>query len=521
VCVPGQPPASPASAGEAMELARAGLGWLAGADVASLQTGTQAGLLRDLERAESSLTAARARVLGAFAAQAGFEDDGQGSARSWLRWQARTTTGAAAGAMGWMRRLAAHRAVAEALADGDVSASWAREICAWTDRLPEDRRADADQILLGAAAGGADLAGLSGLAEEMFRRSAPPDSDDEDDGGFGDRSLQLDLHFRGAGKLGGDLTPECAAALTAVLESLGKKAGPEDDRSKAQRDHDALEEACRRLVAAGGLPDVAGQPTQIQLHMTLDQLRSLDGAADAEAAWAAGRATGDGDPGWVQDPAAAEGYACDAKITPIVSGHVDPAALARMTAAWLNSTDPDRAAGDPAGGGSPGAGGGPSGTGRSGPPALPPKTMRRLQDTLLRYAADVLSGPAGLAAFLRTGLLAADFPPAMSLTLDTGAPTSVIPPNLRRAVISRDRHCAFPGCEQRPAACQVHHLIPRSKGGITALTNLALVCPFHHLVAIHRWGWTLALNGDATSTATSPDRTRILHSHGRPVTAAA
>jgi hypothetical protein len=114
VCVPGQPPASPLSAGEAIGMARAGLGWLAGADVASLPAGSQAGLLVDLERAESALTAARARVLGAFAAQAGFEDDGQGTARSGLRWQARTPTGAAAGAMGWMRRLAAHRAVAGA-----------------------------------------------------------------------------------------------------------------------------------------------------------------------------------------------------------------------------------------------------------------------------------------------------------------------------------------------------------------------------------------------------------------------
>jgi len=30
-----------------------------------------------------------------------------------------------------------------------------------------------------------------------------------------------------------------------------------------------------------------------------------------------------------------------------------------------------------------------------------------------------------------------------------------------------DRHCAFPGCRQKPAACQAHHLIPRAKGGVT------------------------------------------------------
>jgi hypothetical protein len=139
---------------------------------------------------------------------------------------------------------------------------------------------------------------------------------------------------------------------------------------------------------------------------------------------------------------------------------------------------------------------------------------------LLRYAADVLSGPAGLAAFLRTGLLAADFP-AVSLPLDVGAATSTVPPHLRRAVIARDRRCAFPGCRQRPAACQVHHIVPRSQGGPTALTNLILLCPFHHLIVVHRWGWTITLHGDGTTTATSPDGRRTLHSHSPPAAAAA
>jgi len=39
----------------------------------------------------------------------------------------------------------------------------------------------------------------------------------------------------------GDLTPECAAAVTAVLEALAKKAGPEDHRNEPQRFHDALQ----------------------------------------------------------------------------------------------------------------------------------------------------------------------------------------------------------------------------------------------------------------------------------------
>jgi hypothetical protein len=527
MCGAGQPPVTFASMREALAAVEAGLAFVARTALPEVPAQELADGLRVLERAESAQVAARSGVLSAFVAQAGPEADGHISARGWLAWQTRVTRGAAAGAIGWMRRLSAHRPVASALASGEISVSWARHVCDWSDRLPADRRDDADQILLAAAAGGADLADLSGLAEEMFRRSAPSDSDPDDGKGFTDRSVRLDLHYRGAGKLAGDLTPECAAALAAVLESLGKKAGPEDDRTQPQRDHDALEEALRRLVAAGCLPDRAGQPTQIQLLMTLDQLRGLDGAPGAEAAWAAGRAAADGEPGWLPDRAAAEGHTCDAQITPMVTGHVDPAALSELTADYLaglsrRGRGPDGPSG-PDGGpdlGDPGGPDEPGGEpGASSP--LPPRTLRRLQDTLLRYAADVLSGPAGLAAFLRTGVLAAEFPAAVSLPLDVGAATSTIPAHLRRAVIRRDRRCAFAGCRQQPAGCQVHHIIPRSRGGPTALTNLLLLCSFHHLTAIHRWGWTITLHGDGTTTATSPDRKRTLHSHGPPPAVAA
>jgi hypothetical protein len=62
----------------------------------------------------------------------------------------------------------------------------------------------------------------------------------------------------------------------------------------------------------------------------------------------------------------------------------------------------------------------------------------------------------------------------------------------------------------------VHHLIPRSQGGPTRLDNLTLLCSFHHLIAVHRWGWTLQLHADGTTTATSPNRNKTLHSHGPP-----
>ncbi len=520
MCLPGQPPTSaappamlvpapavPVSAADAVAMAQAGLAFLANADMASVPAAAQAECLRGLERAGSLATAARAGTLAAFMAGRGHEDDGQGSARAWLRWQTRVTKGAAAGAVAWARRLAAHPAVGDALAAGDISASWAREICAWTAKLPAGKQADADAILLAAAAGGADLADLAGLAGEMQRRCAGPDADD--DGGFADRWLRLDLTLHDAGRVEGDLTPQCTAALQAVLEALGRKAGPEDTRSKGQRDHDALEEACRRLIGAGCLPERAGQATQIQLHMTLDQLRGLDGAAAAEAAWAA------------RGPAAGPGSDCDASIVPVVSGHVDPAVLDRLAAALRGDPGCRQPLSGQPPSGWPSSGWPPSGQPSWGQPLSGPGSPAgtRARRLILRQAADVLSGPAGLAAFLRTGLLPGPAGTA-SLPLDVGKATEQIPGHLRRAVIARDRHCAFPGCRQRPAACQVHHIRPRSRGGGTSLGNLLLLCAFHHLIAVHRWGWQLTLHPDATVTAVSPDGQRTLHSHGPPARAA-
>jgi hypothetical protein len=499
---------------EALRMLDRALDHLNTADAASLPPSVQAEALRALERAEAKRTAARARMLAAFAGQAAYEDDGHGSARTWLKWQTRVTSGAAAGAVGWVRRLAAHPVIGGALAAADLSESWARQICTWTDRLPIGRQDDADEILAAAARGGVDLAGLAGLAQEMYERSHQGDAD----GGFGDRAVWLGTTLAGAGRLTGDLTPACSAALAAVLESLGKRAGPEDIRSAAQRRHDALEEACRRLIAAGMLPDRAGQPTQVQLHMTLAQLRGTVGASAAEAAWAAVRAS---QSGWLAGPDA-DAAACDATVVPIVTGHVDWAALDRLTGVYLVSQGrrPD---------GSATRGCTCGGCTCPARAPLPAQTLARLRQTMLRLAADVMSGPGGLASWLRTSQLprtpagaggSPSLPLAIPLPLDTGEAEPTIPAHLRRAVLARHQHCTYPGCRVPAAFCQIHHYIPRARGGPTTLGNLGPVCPFHHQTVVHRWGWTLTLHPDGEVTATSPDGTRTLRDHDPPSRAA-
>ncbi len=473
----------------------AGLSWLAGADMTGVPAVVQADCLRGLERARSVQAAAHAAVLGAFDAGCGYEDDGSRSPRTWLMWQTRVTSATATASVGWARRLRGHPAIASALRGGKISVSWARVICDWTDQLPAGARDQADVILLAAAAAGADLPDLANLFEQIRHRLAKPDTDPgggQDDDGPADRYLHLGTTLGGAGRVDGNLTPRCAAALQAVLDALGKKAGPEDIRTLRQRQHDAVEEACRRLIASGGLPDRAGQPTQIQLHISLDDLLRRMGAGSQEPG------DSDTDRPVLPGPAAMPGDECDATIVPIVTGRVDHNLLDKLTA-QLVSRPPwsHRPAFDAS---------------RDFP------DRDKVRDLILASAVALLSGPGGLASVLRTGTLP---PPAaaISLPLDVGASTDTIPPQLRRAVILRDKHCAAPGCFAPPSACQIHHLVPRSKGGPTKLTGLILVCAFHHLIMIHQWGWTIMLNADGTTTARSPAG-RTLHSHSPPAAAA-
>lgn len=47
--------------------------------------------------------------------------------------------------------------------------------------------------------------------------------------------------------------------------------------------------------------------------------------------------------------------------------------------------------------------------------------------------------------------------------LDIGRATRVVPPAMRRALIVRDRHCRFPGCDRPQAWCDAHH-VPLGQG---------------------------------------------------------
>jgi hypothetical protein len=238
---------APGCVREALDMVRAGLGYLAATDAAQLSAATQAECLRELEQTDAIAAAARAFILAGFTAGQGYADDGAYSAVAWLMHQTHITRGAAVGHSAWAGRTGTHPRVLAALAAGQVPESVGRLICLWTNRLPEKYRDDADEVLIGAAAAKLGLEELAALFAEMYQRARSELPDEDEDRDFEDRSLRLATTFGGAGVIRGDLTPECAEMAGRVLDALAAPAGKDDDRTRDQRYHDALQEAMRPL----------------------------------------------------------------------------------------------------------------------------------------------------------------------------------------------------------------------------------------------------------------------------------
>ena len=209
------------------------------------------------------------------------------------------------------------------------------------------------------------------------------------------------------------------------------------------------------------LPERAGQPVKAWAHISLADLLLLDADSalqqewteQVRARWAARRAhaaeTGATDGAWLDGDAAAA-IACDAAMAPVVTGDVNVDALEDLVRLCVE-LDKLRQGGGP----------------RPGTTAA----WAALEQAVIGKAVDLLSGPGGLASFLRRRELGARLG-GPSLPLDIGY-AETVPAGIRNAVLLRDRHCQWAGgCHQPAGACQVHHTTHKAHGGKTSVTGL-------------------------------------------------
>ena len=409
---------------------------------------------------------------------------------------------AARAAVRQMRQLGDRPLLGTALAAGDVTDSLAFTIADWTRKLPAEMRDETDRILLDAAAAGAsldDLATIAACAIETWRQQQP-DPDDPDDG-FDDRYVQVGTTFGGAAVIRGNLTPECATAVRAVLEALGKKHGPEDDRTEGKRFHDALQLACALLLRARLVPDRAGRR------------HPGDRAHPAVAAAPAARRPG---PGRRLDP------------RPPRRGRL-PGRPGRRGRRLRRPDRPGRHRHHGPGRHRPDDRPGPhrgrkrESTRRGAPPARPRRRAlqarcprRRGGPCATRWPAWPSTwSPARPASPRSSARACSTSPTTPRASRSTSATATASPAHIRRAVLLRDRNCAWPRCGRPAVYCDVHHLRHKEDGGETSLGN---------------WSWSAssittsastAAAGSSSSTPTAPPKPAVPtanspHSHAPP-----
>jgi hypothetical protein len=78
--------------------------------------------------------------------------------------------------------------------------------------------------------------------------------------------------------------------------------------------------------------------------------------------------------------------------------------------------------------------------------------------------------------------------------LDVGRAQRTVPIGIRRALVARDRGCAFPGCDRPPGLCDAHHVQHWIDGGVTSVGNCCLLCGVHHQ-HVHRQDWDIPVRG--------------------------
>ncbi|QAY64892.1 HNH endonuclease [Xylanimonas allomyrinae] len=291
-----------------------------------------------------------------------------------------------------------------------------------------------------------------------FAHVADPDADDRGYRGAVEREyLELSLTLGGY-HVSGFLTEVHGAALRTALDAVAGAPAADDERTPTQRRAQALADLARLALDNGMVGTGAAVRPHLNVTVSWTELqRQLGVDGDARRAGRSSAATG-------------------------------PAGSARSAGA-------PRAPRAPRAPGAPGAPGGAGPDCRGWTESVDPGPVggSTRDDDLSRLLAldrtpAVLEGSTGPLPATVLRAIACDseitrivFGPDGQV-LNVGRAQRTITGQLRRAVIARDRHCTYPGCDQPPSRCDVHHAERHwaAHHGETSTANAALLCWHHH-----------------------------------------
>jgi hypothetical protein len=416
----------------------------------------------------------------------------------WLRQRLRMSPAAAHRLVALAKGLDARPTVDAAVSAGVISTEQAATIIATVTDLPPSTPADvvghAETVLVDMA-GQFDPVELSRLGTRILDHVAPGVAERREEEWLArqearaHRKRAFTLSPVGASlvRVSGWLDAAGAATVTAALDPLcHPRHDPAGTRSPAQRRADALVDVCGAASRASG---ASGDANQVVVTVPLDVLAGAPTGSgrgsNAGPASDAGLGRDAGDVLGPRHPTGSAGlYGPGRSGRPTPSAGPARAGSARPAAGRPGATRPGDA------GRAPGARG--RGAARLDTGAVISATQARLMACDARVLPAVLGGDGQV--------------------LDLGRSRRLFTGPIRRALILRDRGCAFPGCDRPPRWTEAHHLVGWAEGGETSLANACLVCRYHHRV-LHNGGWQARLGADGRPEFVPP---AILDPQRRP-----
>ncbi len=181
-----------------------------------------------------------------------------------------------------------HPEVASAQAEGVVSVEQSRIIVKALDQLPGHVTVEAGDGIRNVLLGLAGVCGPESVGKAarhalilMEQDCAPPEADERREAR---RGVQVFSRPDGSSRMTWELNPECTEAVLTMFDSLAapkpEAGGVKDQRSGAQRRHDALLDALKMVLRAELLPDAGGVSTTVLI--TIDHQAWLTGVGCAQ-----------------------------------------------------------------------------------------------------------------------------------------------------------------------------------------------------------------------------------------------
>jgi len=498
----------------ALEVIETGLDELGEANLWSLLDDESLAVRERLERLSARLYAAKLASTRDVDSRGAAVKAGASSLRAWLINRVRMHPGEATREVLLAAQLDADLpATTTALAAGIITPAAASVIADTDAQLRKTataaERGEAEALLVGFAET-IPVRGLQNAAIHLRNRLDPDQGENleaEEEAQVAKREFRLTPNPDGSSRPGGYLDKEATALLRTALDPLAKPRpatdGVPDPRSPAQRSGDALVELVELALRSGDLPSQAGQPVQVVVTIGLGDLQ----ARFARALTSDGPGAGDfhhtkTPPGTGDGGDSDERGRDQFSDLPAGTGAILRDVFARL------GTHPDNDHPDNA---HPGSGSGDTDSGAlfpAGPFAGPGAGVGVLDDgtpvsaaLVRRWACDCQLIPIVLGAH--------------GEPLDAGRASRDPTPAIRRALNTRDKGCAFPGCDRPPKWCISHHIRHWENGGHTNCANLVLLCGHHHRV-VHHHGWDVHIERDGLPsfyppTWIDPDRAPRRH----------